>query len=523
MATYGNMIITTAGQALYAKVQSGTALTFTRLQIGGGELSTQLTTALVSGTAYTSLVVDALPVAVTSGDTIQIGSGSTTQSVTASAAAAIGATTISVNSFTANAAYAVGSNVIDYTYVVAMTALITPISYITINSIADNSGTAQVNALFQNTSLTASTYTCEIGLFAQDPTAGEILYAYANAGANGDTIPPYADGPFSRQFQINIAVGSATSVTANIPAGTYVLESAVGAANGVATLDANAKVPIAQLGNFLANTSPFTTNQTAPAWVASGLTGVAATSRYVGATASGAPTSGSFAVGDFVIDQTGVVWICTTAGTPGTWTSPYNRANTWTAAQTFNAQVRLTANGYFYFSGYVSGLPPSVGMALTNSSILGYSALFLNGTIFASTNPIYVGASTTSGSKVISLGDSSGTAASIDSSGKAIFAGTVTSEGNQLLQALSGGYKIQSGTAGTFSLTASSSLATSITFPVAFSNTAYATSFTIVLPSSGSAEGIEIWVNSRTTTSIGITIYSSTTQTISLDYTVIGS
>lgn len=52
----------------------------------------------------------------------------------------------------------------------------------------------------------------------------------------------------------------------------------------------------------------------------SGITGATAASRYVGATTSGAPTTGTFAVGDFVIDQTGKVWVCTTAGTPGTWT-----------------------------------------------------------------------------------------------------------------------------------------------------------------------------------------------------------
>ena len=39
--------------------------------------------------------------------------------------------------------------------------------------------------------------------------------------------------------------------------------------------------------------------------VATGLTGATAASRYVGATASGAPASGTFNVGDFVIDQTG--------------------------------------------------------------------------------------------------------------------------------------------------------------------------------------------------------------------------
>lgn len=52
----------------------------------------------------------------------------------------------------------------------------------------------------------------------------------------------------------------------------------------------------------------------------SGLTGATAASRYAGATTSGAPVSGTFAVGDWVADQSGALWVCTTAGTPGTWT-----------------------------------------------------------------------------------------------------------------------------------------------------------------------------------------------------------
>lgn len=50
-----------------------------------------------------------------------------------------------------------------------------------------------------------------------------------------------------------------------------------------------------------------------------GLTGAVAATRYVGGTASGAPASGTFAVGDFVIAQNAHVWICTVAGSPGTW------------------------------------------------------------------------------------------------------------------------------------------------------------------------------------------------------------
>ena len=52
---------------------------------------------------------------------------------------------------------------------------------------------------------------------------------------------------------------------------------------------------------------------------ATGLPGATAASRYAGATASGAPTTGTFAVGDFVVDQTGAMYVCTVAGTPGTW------------------------------------------------------------------------------------------------------------------------------------------------------------------------------------------------------------
>lgn len=50
--------------------------------------------------------------------------------------------------------------------------------------------------------------------------------------------------------------------------------------------------------------------------------GATAATRYVGGTASGAPASGTFLVGDFVVSQTGRLFICTVAGTPGTWTEP---------------------------------------------------------------------------------------------------------------------------------------------------------------------------------------------------------
>ena len=88
-------------------------------------------------------------------------------------------------------------------------------------------------------------------------------------------------------------------------------------------------------GGLVVNTTGITGNQginltgavtssvagtfTATALIASGLTGAVAASRYVGAVASVAPTTGTFAVGDYAIGQTGNIFICTSAGTPGTW------------------------------------------------------------------------------------------------------------------------------------------------------------------------------------------------------------
>ena len=78
----------------------------------------KLTSALTNGTSYTTLSVTSLPTAVATGDTIVIRptvltGGTTTQTVTASGAAAAGATSIPVTSFKANNSYAVGTLILD--------------------------------------------------------------------------------------------------------------------------------------------------------------------------------------------------------------------------------------------------------------------------------------------------------------------------------------------------------------------------------------------------------------------------
>jgi hypothetical protein len=86
--------------------------------------------------------------------------------------------------------------------------------------------------------------------------------------------------------------------------GTWVDAGSYGSGGGGATLAANT----------------FTGVQTAPAFSSSGLTGATSGSRFVGATAGGAPASGTFVVGDFIIDRaSGCIMVCTVAGSPGTW------------------------------------------------------------------------------------------------------------------------------------------------------------------------------------------------------------
>ncbi len=70
-----------------------------------------LSAALASGTAYTSLAVTALTAQISSGSSVLVGFGSTSQVFTASATAAVGATAISVTSLVANANYAIGTAV----------------------------------------------------------------------------------------------------------------------------------------------------------------------------------------------------------------------------------------------------------------------------------------------------------------------------------------------------------------------------------------------------------------------------
>jgi len=102
----------------------------------------------------------------------------------------------------------------------------------------------------------------------------------------------------------------------------------IGVITSISGYYSNLVVSGSQVYGYLSNATisgsqivgPISTTYYAP----TGLTGATAASRYVGATTNGAPITGTFQVGDFIVDQTGNIWICTISGSPGTWTEDSN-------------------------------------------------------------------------------------------------------------------------------------------------------------------------------------------------------
>ncbi|MEN1985247.1 tail fiber protein [Paenibacillus hubeiensis] len=76
---------------------------------------------------------------------------------------------------------------------------------------------ATLMTVVDNQGVTTGFYWREVGIFAQDPDEGEILYWYGNAGAMADYIPAGGGSDiFQEQFAVLVFVGEATNVTAVI-------------------------------------------------------------------------------------------------------------------------------------------------------------------------------------------------------------------------------------------------------------------------------------------------------------------
>jgi hypothetical protein len=77
----------------------------------------------------------------------------------------------------------------------------------------------------------------------------------------------------------------------------------------------------------------------------SGVGNATAATRFVGGTASVAPTTGTFQVGDYVVTQNAKIFVCITAGTPGTWSQIVGAAAPTTATWVMISRVVVTVSG----------------------------------------------------------------------------------------------------------------------------------------------------------------------------------
>ncbi|MGN7472309.1 phage tail-collar fiber domain-containing protein [Brevibacillus sp. SAFN-007a] len=95
--------------------------------------------------------------------------------------------------------------------------LISPQKTLAISSVqAESGGLCRIRTNITNQGITQGFYVREIGLFAQDPDLGEILYAIATAAA-ADYLPPEGGSTIvNNQFDIIVIVGNASSISATI-------------------------------------------------------------------------------------------------------------------------------------------------------------------------------------------------------------------------------------------------------------------------------------------------------------------
>jgi hypothetical protein len=142
-------------------------------------------------------------------------------------------------------------------------------------------GKAVVGTVLSNQDITSGFYFREIGVFAQDPDVGEILYCYGNAGPNAEYIPA-GGGPDIVEKSIDVVtiVGNASNISATLDSSMIYASqtdlqnhiddhnnphnvtadqvgaipvSQKGSSGGVAPLDNNALVPSANLPKASSN------------------------------------------------------------------------------------------------------------------------------------------------------------------------------------------------------------------------------------------------------------------------------
>lgn len=281
-------------------------------------------------------------------------------------------------------------------------------------------------------------------------TPGTTGYSYYIVGVNalGDTMPGPTGSTSTGNATLNGTNYNAISWAAVPGAASYkVIRSAGGATQGVIATGITGTSyndQGAAASAYTAATVDPRGGVQAAMFAPTGLTGATAAMALVGGTTSGAPTSGTFNKGDAVLAEDGFWWICTVAGTPGTWklagaaletatpaalaaagaagsslnaahgdhVHPWTglgvlaNAQTWAAAQTFSAAAALNAGATVAASQYLQF--GSGGRIMDDGTYLHFQAAaarsfyvessFANTYIYSTT--IYLGDGSTAGNTV---------------------------------------------------------------------------------------------------------------------------
>ena len=143
---------------------------------------------------------------------------------------------------------------------------------------------------------------------AGDGTTAQA-WSPGTAWTHGWGVADVADVQSLITAETNRAVSAETSLSGSITGVQTNLTSEV-------TRATTAEAALAPIDN-----PTFTTKITTPAASVTGFAGAMTPTRYVGGVTGAAPTTGVYQTGDYVVDVTGEIWVCTAGGTPGNWSS----------------------------------------------------------------------------------------------------------------------------------------------------------------------------------------------------------
>lgn len=98
-----------------------------------------------------------------------------------------------------------------------LTSLRNPVVNMDIISFERGEGCAKLECTFDNSSIATDFWWRELGVYANDPQIGEVLYAYSHAGDHAEHIPAYESVEYIKTtLHVVVAVGDAEHVTAVI-------------------------------------------------------------------------------------------------------------------------------------------------------------------------------------------------------------------------------------------------------------------------------------------------------------------